>query len=162
MVKHQAMTRSNEMNDNADDDVGLINVISSMISQCAPDSGWISDDGQGVFEMPDGTSITVTIEEYEDAADWIEKYDEMSVKYVTEYNGIEFSDEEVDEHLQEAGGLIHFNFDIKLSDGLINYEFAQFGEGEIAGESVELTGISENDALIWGQFVIAEAWQANS
>ena len=141
-------------------DGGVLSLLSTFFNQCAPDSGWFDGDGQTAFVMPDGTTVLATQSEYEDVGEWIETYDEMTVKHITEYNGIEFSDEEVDEYLQESGGLFHFKFEIEMLGGHAVYEFVQFGEGEIAAESSEVIGIDGGEIFSWTQNAIAEAWQA--
>ena len=141
-------------------DGDVLSLLSAFVNQCAPDSGWFDGDGQSTFVMPDGTTVLATQSEYEDVGEWIETYDEMTVKHITEYNGIEFSDEEVDEYLQESGGLFHFKFEIEMLGGHAIYEFVQFGEGEIAAESSEVIGIDGGEIFSWTQNAIAEAWQA--
>jgi hypothetical protein len=141
-------------------DGDLLSLLSTFVNQCAPDSGWFDGDGEATFVMPDGATVLATQSEYEDVGEWIETYDEMTVKHITEYNGIEFSDEEVDEHLQEAGGLFHFKFEIEMLGGHAIYEFVQFGEGEIAAESSEVIGIDGGEIFSWTQNAIAEGWQA--
>ena len=141
-------------------DGDMLSLLSTFVNQCAPDSGWFDGDGQTTFAMPDGATVLATQSEYEDVGEWIETYDEMTVKHITEYNGIEFSDEAVDEYLQDSGGLFHFKFEIETLGGRAIYEFVQFGEGEIAAESSEVIGVQVEEIFSWTQSAIDDAWQA--
>jgi ribosomal protein L40E len=140
--------------------VTVTDLISGCISNCVPDCGWFEGDEPCYFTFPDGTIIKTKQQEISDIDTWIELYDHMEEKLVSDLNGISLADKAVKKYLEEEGNLYHFKYEFSLPTGEVTYELLQFGAGEMAAEHTNASGIRCEELEYWVQKSRSGNWIA--
>ena len=135
--------------------VRLISLISNSNSD-----GWIRDYGVELsWTYPDGTNVISSAIEHDDVGSWLETYDELSEKIVSDIDGVDFSDSDIEEILDRHGNLLEFNFVLYFKGDVITYHYIQCGEGNEVARTITIpTSAINNNIDDWISNAIEKEW----
>jgi hypothetical protein len=122
--------------------------------------GWIRDYGVELsWTYPDGTNVTASAIAHDDVGSWLETYDELSEKIVSDIDGVDFSDADIEEILDRHGNLLEFNFTLYFKDDVITYHYIQYGDGNEAARTIVIpTSAINNNIDDWISSAIEKEW----
>ena len=134
--------------------------IEALLSGCNP-NGWVENYGEYLtWSFPDGTQVTSHGTEYDDVQSWAETYEEMLEKVIEEIDGIEILEPACDELLQDRGNLLSFSYTLEFDGNEVVYSFVQFGEGEVAAKSIEISPDIDLKSLeLWLTEALDNGWE---
>lgn len=132
--------------------------IIAFISSCN-EQGWVEEYGvEYRWKFPDGTEISSQGDEYDDVPLWLENYDEMEDKIVESIDDISMSEPEIEPILEGRGNLLEFKYVIMINGGEVSYRFMQFGEGEEAGRSIQVSDVDLKVFESWMDHASENGW----
>ena len=124
--------------------IKLQNLLINFIS-CSNTSGWNNEfNTKAIWKFSDGTTVISEVNEFMNAEDWLEVYDQLSDKLVVDYRGISFTEQQIVKEIQEEGNLLEFVYDMNFIDGSnLVYRYVQFGEGNEAARMINDNNLSK-------------------
>lgn len=124
--------------------IKLQNLLINFIS-CSNTSGWNNEfNTKVIWKFSDGTIVTSEVNEFMNAEDWLEVYDQLSDKLVVDYQGISFTEQEIVKEIQKEGNLLEFIYDVNFIDGSnLVYRYVQFGDGNEAARMINDNNLSK-------------------
>lgn len=124
--------------------IKLQNLLINFIS-CSNTSGWNNEfNTKVIWKFSDGTIVISEVNEFMNAEDWLEVYDQLSDKLVVDYQGISFTEQEIVKEIQKEGNLLEFIYDVNFIDGSnLVYRYVQFGDGNEAARMINDNNLSK-------------------
>jgi hypothetical protein len=133
------------------------------------DAGWFTDENHEIYSFPDGTKLIAELHSYDDVSLFLEEYDEMNLWRQTDFDGIDYSSDEIGDTLNNEGNLLMFEYTLDFSEspsigsGFVVYKFIQCGEGLEIGAGIMMTDdIAMEKHESWLDNAISNEWKLDS